>query len=32
MKLLTSTGQVIPLMPGRTWVEVLPNSSLPRVN
>jgi Protein of unknown function (DUF3048) N-terminal domain/Protein of unknown function (DUF3048) C-terminal domain len=31
MKLATSTGQVIPLMPGRTWVEVLPNSSLPRI-
>ena len=31
MKLLSSTGQVIPLMPGRTWVEVLPNSSLPRI-
>jgi hypothetical protein len=32
MKLLSSTGQVIPLMPGRTWVEVLPNSSLPRIS
>lgn len=31
MKLLSSTGQVIGLMPGRTWVEVLPNSSLPRI-
>jgi Protein of unknown function (DUF3048) N-terminal domain/Protein of unknown function (DUF3048) C-terminal domain len=32
MKLVTTSGQVIPLMPGRTWVEVLPNSSLPRIN
>jgi DUF3048 family protein len=32
MKLLSSTGQVIPLMPGRTWVEVLPNSSLPKIS
>jgi hypothetical protein len=31
VRLLTTTGQVIPLMPGRTWVEVLPNSSLPRI-
>jgi len=31
MKLLTSTGQVIALAPGRTWVEVLPNSSRPVV-
>ena len=31
MRLLSSTGQVIALMPGRTWVEVLPNSSLPRI-
>ena len=31
MTLRTSTGQVIALMPGRTWVEVLPNSSLPRI-
>lgn len=29
MKLLTSTGKVIALAPGRTWVEVLPNSSQP---
>ena len=32
MKLVTTTGQVIALMPGRTWVEVLPNSSLPRIS
>jgi Protein of unknown function (DUF3048) N-terminal domain/Protein of unknown function (DUF3048) C-terminal domain len=32
MKLVTTTGQVIPLMPGRTWVEVLPNSSLPKIS
>ncbi|HEY3924555.1 MAG TPA: DUF3048 domain-containing protein [Acidothermaceae bacterium] len=32
MKLVTTAGQVIPLMPGRTWVEVLPNSSQPRIN
>lgn len=32
MKLMSSTGQVIALMPGRTWVEVLPNSSLPRIS
>jgi len=32
LKLQTTAGQVIPLMPGRTWVEVLPNSSLPRIN
>jgi hypothetical protein len=31
MKLQTTAGQVIPLMPGRTWVEVLPNSSAPRI-
>ena len=31
MRLLSSVGQVIALMPGRTWVEVLPNSSLPRI-
>jgi hypothetical protein len=32
MKLVTTAGQVIPLMPGRTWVEVLPNSTQPRIN
>ena len=31
MKLVTSTGQVIALTPGRTWVEVLPNSRLPQL-
>jgi hypothetical protein len=31
MKLLTSSGQVIALAPGRTWVEVLPNSTQPVV-
>lgn len=31
MKLQTTAGQVIPLMPGRTWVEVLPISSAPRI-
>ncbi len=29
MKLVTTTGQVIPLMPGRSWVEVLPGT--PRI-
>ena len=32
MKLLTSTGQIIALAPGRTWVEVLPNSRLPQLS
>lgn len=32
MKLQTTGGQVISLTPGRTWVEVLPNSSAPRIN
>ncbi|MGH3525217.1 MAG: DUF3048 domain-containing protein [Mycobacterium sp.] len=32
MKLLTSTGQVIALAPGRTWVEVLPNNHQPQVH
>lgn len=31
MKLLTSSGDVIALSPGRTWVEVLPNSHQPRI-
>jgi hypothetical protein len=31
LKLLTSSGEVIPLAPGRTWVEVLPNSSQPAI-
>jgi hypothetical protein len=31
MKLVTSTGQIIALAPGRTWVEVLPNSRLPQL-
>jgi Protein of unknown function (DUF3048) N-terminal domain/Protein of unknown function (DUF3048) C-terminal domain len=32
MKLQTSTGQIIALAPGRTWVEVLPNSRLPQIS
>jgi hypothetical protein len=32
MTLQTTTGQVIPLAPGRTWVEVLPNSRAPLVH
>jgi Protein of unknown function (DUF3048) N-terminal domain/Protein of unknown function (DUF3048) C-terminal domain len=32
MKLLTSSGQIIALAPGRTWVEVLPNSRQPQVH
>lgn len=32
MTLQTTTGQVIPLAPGRTWVEVLPNSRAPLIH
>jgi hypothetical protein len=32
MKLQTATGQIIALAPGRTWVEVLPNSRLPQIS
>lgn len=32
MHLLTSSGEVIALAPGRTWVEVLPNSAQPIVH
>lgn len=31
IRLLTSTGEVIALSPGRTWVEVLPNSRQPQL-
>lgn len=31
LKLVTSTGATIALSPGRTWVEVLPNSSQPTI-
>jgi hypothetical protein len=31
MKLMSPAGQVIPLAPGRTWVEVLPNSRQPQI-
>ena len=31
LKLLTSDGQIIPLAPGRTWVEVLPNPQQPQI-
>ena len=32
MKLLTSSGDTITLEPGRTWVEILPNSHTPQVS
>jgi Protein of unknown function (DUF3048) N-terminal domain/Protein of unknown function (DUF3048) C-terminal domain len=32
MKLFTSNGQIIALAPGRTWVEVLPNTRLPQIS
>jgi hypothetical protein len=32
MKLLTPTGQAMTLAPGRTWVEVLPNSRQPQIH
>lgn len=32
LKLVTSTGATITLSPGRTWVEVLPNSSQPAIH
>ena len=32
MKLFTATGQIIALAPGRTWVEVLPNTRLPQIS
>jgi hypothetical protein len=32
MKLQTSTGQIIALAPGRTWVEILPNNRLPQIS
>ena len=32
MTLQTTTGQVIPLAPGRTWVEVLPSSHAPLIH
>jgi hypothetical protein len=31
MKLVTSKGETIKLAPGRTWIEVLPNSSQPAI-
>lgn len=31
MRLTTSAGAAIDLAPGRTWVEILPNSRVPRV-
>ena len=32
MKLVTSSGQIIKLTPGRTWVEVLPNPRQPQIS
>jgi hypothetical protein len=32
LKLVTSSGATITLSPGRTWVEVLPNSSQPAIH
>jgi hypothetical protein len=32
MRLLTSSGETIALAPGRTWVEVLPNSHQPQIS
>jgi hypothetical protein len=32
LKLVTSSGEVIALSPGRTWVEVLPNSHQPQIH
>lgn len=31
MRLVTQSGDVISLAPGRTWVEVLPNANQPRI-
>jgi hypothetical protein len=31
LKLVTAKGEAIKLSPGRTWIEVLPNSSQPTI-